>query len=263
MSKKATRLSLPQVTLCAAASVNIAATHKALSRCLEIADFAETLLFTDQMEMRDDERIRCVRIPRLNDSAAYSHLVLKELPDHINSDFVLIVQWDGFITHGDRWDPSFLDFDYIGAVWPHFDVGHRVGNGGFSLRSRRLLEATRDQRFKPHHPEDVCICRSNRAWLEAEYDIRFADSETAAHFSFERLRADRPAFGFHGIFNMVDLIGEEAFWDVYRSLDDKRNVRHDIFPIIRSLAAQPLSTSLVRRTGRIVRLLWEKLLPTQ
>ena len=44
---------------------------------------------------------------------------------------------------GAAWRPEFLDYDYIGAVWPHVLDKYNVGNGGFSLRSKALLEACR------------------------------------------------------------------------------------------------------------------------
>jgi hypothetical protein len=42
------------------------------------------------------------------------------------------------------WDPEFLDWDYIGAKWFWAEAGKRVGNGGFSLRSYKLLEQPMD-----------------------------------------------------------------------------------------------------------------------
>ena len=69
--------------------------------------------------------------------------MLQELHDHISTAHALCIQWDGYVLNAQAWDASFLDYDYIGSVWPQFGDGHRVGNGGFSLRSKRLLEAWR------------------------------------------------------------------------------------------------------------------------
>jgi hypothetical protein len=63
-----------------------------------------------------------------------------------------------------RWRDAFLEYDYIGASWLQFDDG----NGGFSLRTRRLMELCRDPAFVPVHPEDLAIGRTNRAWLESQ-----------------------------------------------------------------------------------------------
>jgi hypothetical protein len=58
-----------------------------------------------------------------------------------------------------------------------------VGNGGFSLRSRRFMEAC-SRIIKIMHPEDHHICRTYRKQLEAE-GMRFAPIEVAERFSFE------------------------------------------------------------------------------
>ena len=48
------------------------------------------------------------------------------------------------------------------------------GNGGFSLRSRRLLQALQDPRIALSVVEDETICRTFRPLLERDYGIRFA-----------------------------------------------------------------------------------------
>ena len=146
-----------------------------------------------------------------------------------------MAQWDGFVLDPDRWEDHFLDFDYIGAPWPQFHDGHDVGNGGFSLRSRKLLEACRDRRFIAEHPEDVSIGRTNRELLENGYGIAFADRAIAARFAFERSSPGTPAFGFHGIFNMVTAIGEDAFWEVYEGLDDRGTAFADMKLLLKQL----------------------------
>lgn len=216
------RLRLPGVTLCAATSVNVAATILALKQCLNLVEFADCLLLTDAAVGEPDPRISVTPIAPIASSADYSDFLLVKLIDYVSSPHCLIVQWDGFVLDADRWAPDFLDYDYIGAPWPQFSHGHDVGNGGFSLRSRRLLEACRDSRFHKSHPEDVAICRVNRELLEREHQIRFADRLTASRFAFERGPPDEPTFGFHGVFNMIPVLGPDRFWEVYRTLDDRR-----------------------------------------
>ena len=221
------RLELPAVTLCAVSSVNLPATLAALRSCLDQADFAECLLLTDAAGLEADPAIRIVPIGRLNSSQEYSKFILRKLADHIRTDHCLIVQWDGFILDARQWTPDFLEFDYIGAPWPQFSDGHDVGNGGFSLRSRKLLEACRDPLFREGHPEDIAICRTNRALLEAEHGIRFADRLTADRFAVERTVPNGPTFGFHGIFNMSEALGPDRFWQTYLTLDDRRTAFTD------------------------------------
>lgn len=229
------RVHLPNITLCAAASVNVEATVLALGRSLAQVEFGDSILFTDSELKRVPDDVRIVPIGRLASSADYSRFLLRELIKHIRTDHVLIVQWDGFILSAADWDDAFLEFDYIGAPWPQFDDRWKVGNGGFSLRSRRLLEACLDRHFSPLHPEDLAICRTNRAMLETSHGIRFADEWVARRFSYERERKMAPTFGFHGAFNMPAEMGRDAFWQLYRTLDDRRSIFHDAWSVAMAL----------------------------
>jgi hypothetical protein len=229
-------LALPTVTLCAAASVNVKATCLALSACLEQVDFAECLLFTDSDCPERDVRVRHVPIRPLRSSADYSDFLLQDLADHVTTPHCLIVQWDGFLLSAAHWKSEFLDYDYIGAPWPQFSDGHAVGNGGFSLRSHKLLNACRDPRFERNHPEDVAICRTNRILLEKEHGIRFADIALAETFAFERTPQKGSTFGFHGIFNLIPLLGVDRFWRLYETLDDRTTAFADYSLLMRQLS---------------------------
>lgn len=234
-----TRRRLPGVTLCAATSVNREATLAAMRRCLGLVDVADCLFLSDQPPAEAQPDIRHVPIAPLRSSADYSQFMLTGLVDHIATDHVLVVQWDGFILDPAAWSDDFLGFDYIGAPWPHFIDGHDVGNGGFSLRSRRLLEACRAPEFVAHCPEDVAIGRTNRELLEQHHSIRFADVATASRFAFERIPSNGASFGFHGAFNMIPLIGADAFWDIYRSLDHRGSLFTDLGLLLRQMGARP------------------------
>lgn len=214
-----TKLDLPTVTLCAATSVNTAATVAALRACLDKVAFADCLLFTSSDIVAGSD-VRIVPIDPLQSARDYSHFILRRLGDYIRTPHCLIVQWDGFVLDAGSWDPRFLDFDYIGAPWPQFGDFHAVGNGGFSLRSGKLLRACQDPEFQISHPEDVAVCRINRPFLELRHGIRFADPATAENFAFERSWSGKSTFGFHGIFNMIPVLGADRFWKSYRSLDD-------------------------------------------
>lgn len=148
--------------------------------------------------------IRAVHIPRLQSRDEYSAFIFKDLVHHISTPWVLIAQWDGFVVDEAAWSQSFLDYDYIGAKWPFHSDGLTVGNGGFSLRSTRLLRACVEERFPfiPGVNEDELICRVYRSALETECGIRFAPEHIAEQFSHERGALDNPTFGFHGAFNM-------------------------------------------------------------
>jgi hypothetical protein len=112
------------------------------------------------------------------------------------------VQWDGWIINEGAWMPKFLEYDYIGAVWFWHPKGLRVGNGGFSLRSKKLCQLTASPEFQyADLNEDDLICHLNRDFLVSN-GIKFAPEELARHFSYERELSDIPTFGFHGEFHM-------------------------------------------------------------
>jgi hypothetical protein len=201
----AAKLALDRVTLCCVDCVNHDLALAALDQCARKCDFARVLFVTDR-ELAI-AGVDIVRIAPIRSREAYSQFVIKELAAHVTSDFVLLVQWDGFVVNAAAWRDDFLDYDYIGAKWIFHTDGHNVGNGGFSLRSRRLLAALRDPHVTADPAEDVAICRTFRPYLEAAHGIRFAPEAVADRFSFEASYFDELPFGFHGLFNFWMFLG--------------------------------------------------------
>ncbi len=232
------RLRLPDVTLCTVASVNVRATLRALAVSLDQVRFGECLLFTHAWFAVPRPEIRLVPVPLIGSAGAYSRFVLTELVKHVTTSHCLVAQWDGHVLDARRWQPEFLHYDYIGATWPQFDDGHDVGNGGFSLRSRRLMEACLEPGFDAFHPEDTAIGRENRPWLESQ-GMRFAPRELADAFSTERAGDLSASFGYHGVWNMPRAIGPKGFWEVYRSLDDRRTLETDFDAILNDVRRGP------------------------
>lgn len=229
------QIELSDVTLCAVTSVNLQATVYALEACLDQIRFKHCKLFTDSEILIKNPDICVISIEKLNSAAAYSDFLLSRLADHIETSHVLVAQWDGHILDAKRWRPEFLDYDYIGASWPQFCDSHDVGNGGFSLRSKRLMNACREPGFRPLHPEDLAIGRTNRNWLE-DQGLRFAPRELADLFAVERAGNLGTAFGYHGVWNMPEAIGLQSFWKIYRELDELGSVRVDFWKILRQVA---------------------------
>lgn len=229
------RLALPQVTLVALTSVNLAATVAALERSMSSIAFGAAKLITDRAPPVMPEGIEWVQIPPLESTEAYSDFVLGELADNVTTSHCLLVQWDGHVLNSDLWMHAFLDYDYIGASWPQFNDAYDVGNGGFSLRSRALLKACRSQGFRPSHPEDLSICRENRAYLESQ-GLQFAPREIADAFSSERRGDPSESFGYHGIWHMPRMLGLETFWSLYSGLDERTSARHDFGSLLWQVA---------------------------
>jgi hypothetical protein len=226
------RLQLSDVTLVAASSVAVPQTVTALQQSMLQAEFGGVFLLSDQPPPADiDPTIGWRRIDRLKSREDYSRFMLRDLAQHIATPYALCIQWDGYVLDGCAWDPAFLDYDYIGAPWPHFGDSHNVGNGGFSLRSRRLLEATRTLPIDPPVHEDIIICRRCRPQLEVQ-GIRFAPEAVARRFSYERTQPSGDEFGFHGSFNLVRRLPSKDAARLIRSLEPGLLARNERWELL-------------------------------
>lgn len=202
-------LELPNVTLFAVAGIRVDETIEALKFSMRDIKFGDVLLFTHEKRDLKDLGITVVPTPKF-DYKAYNEFVAYKLGEHIKTDFGLLVQDDGYVLRADKWDPEFLKYDYIGAPWPadaHFTedgTNIRVGNGGFSLRSRKLMNALKELKLPftdkgtGYFHEDGLICNYHRKALE-DYGIKYAPVEVASRFSRESNCHDsmRYPFGFH------------------------------------------------------------------
>lgn len=206
-------LDLPDVTLCCVDTRSVPQALYALRQCMARARFGRVLFLGPEPESRHGEPpegIDWVTIPALTGIQDYNRIVLKDLAAHIHTSHVLIVQWDGFITHPDMWRPDFLSADYIGPPWYHGGHPGMVGNGGFSLRSKRLLDTLASlKNLDATEPEDMVICVQRRGELEREHGIRFASLEMAQDFGRE-YGPYRSSFGFHGMLNFAHTMDENT-----------------------------------------------------
>lgn len=211
--------SIPRTTLVAVDSQMPRLAMRALEMSLRQCTYESALLFTDDTTLAPaDPRIEIVAIPRIGSSSEYSRFVLKDLFHHIETDFVQVVQWDGYVTNAGGWSDEFLDYDYIGARWWFHQEGRDVGNGGFSLRSRKLLRALQDSDIEPRDPEDKAICVEYRDLLENRHGIRVAPGSIAERYSFEGNPRSGKEFGFHRVFNLPHFHDEAELAGVLDSI---------------------------------------------
>ena len=201
-------LNLSNVTLLCVETRDPELAHWAIDRCLEGTRFAKVALLTN-IDLVKNKRadIEYAQAPAIRTTKDYSDLLLTGIDQHVVGSHVLVIQWDSFITHPNLWRNEFLGYDYIGPVWPHHPQTP-VGNGGFSLRSVKLLQAIKRPGFIKRHPEDYCICADNKDFLEKECGIQFAPSEAAENFAVERSEW-HDAFGFHGFFNFGRVLSDD------------------------------------------------------
>jgi hypothetical protein len=219
------RNKLDRVTLVSVAGINFDIATQALQKSLEQISFYEAKILTPTKPGNIPKNVKWEQTPDLRLRAPgvddYSHFVLYDLHKFVESDFCLVVQGDGYVIDGNAWSETFLEFDYIGAPWPlkpdsyidPFGNHQRVGNGGFSLRSRKLLQVPNQVEipwdvnsgsFYKHMnagslAEDGNICVHNRHIFEAA-GCKFAPLEVALKFSRELPIPEytgEKTFGFH------------------------------------------------------------------
>lgn len=176
-----------------------------ISKTLKIANFKQVLHFTSNTSNKSS--ISKIVYHQLLNYYEYQHFCVYFIPQHIHSDFALYMQNDGFIINPHHFDAEYFNYDYIGAPWPansqHQHLGSHsaiVGNGGFSLRSKKLLQNFIKIPLLQMN-EDSTICIRHRKSFE-KLGINFAPISIAKKFSIEFPIDDThtldTVFGFHG-----------------------------------------------------------------
>ena len=189
---------LENVTLLAYTSHEIPQTIASLQKCQEGLGFAETKLLCHEKPDGLPENILYEFAPEINNIDDFNQYVFLELGKHVNTSHVLYVQAHAWILHPELWDDEWLQYDYIGSPWKHMDEAYiawgskehvRVGNGGVSLRSKKLLEIPKkhglpllqEQNWYNEDGNLTCYYRE----LMLALGIKYASVEVAARFAYE------------------------------------------------------------------------------
>ena len=198
--------------------------------------FGDAILFSDA---KVDGPFRTVPIRRLTSVDDYSQFCLREMVALIRTPFALVVQWDGYVINPQGWANAFRKYDYIGAPWHGmFAPGvPLVGNGGFSLRSRKLLKAIGQLPPAGNLLEDRVICLAHRERLEREFGVRFAPVKLADRFSYQYKIPEVLPFGFHGVEHLWRHAGPEGFSAIAEKLDVGKANAGNMFQLIQNLVA--------------------------
>lgn len=195
------KLQLPRVTLVAMTSVKILETIKAMEYSMQGIDFGEAVLITHKKPLFLPKNITYKHTSKLTDIDCFNYKMVYDLADYIDTEFAMVVHYDGYVVHPESWQDIFYDYDYIGSPWPmpkpgkphsyHDIYGNlcRVGNS-VSLRSKRLLEFPRQANLKwekdeeGFYNEDIFLCCMNKHKIE-EAGMQIAPIEVAKYFAHE------------------------------------------------------------------------------
>ena len=190
---------LKDVTLVCVDCHNHGEAISAIRKSMDECDFYSVKFLTDiEVSLAG---IDVVKIPKIKSKIDYSKFLMKKLHGYFETSHVLVIQHDGYVLNGSCWLDEFLDYDYIGAPWLYPD-NRNMGNGGFSLRSKKLQTAVANDSFiETSDPEDEVICRLYREYLENKHGIKYAPVDLADKFSYELRTPVAETFGFHGKFH--------------------------------------------------------------
>lgn len=195
-------LNLKNVTLVSINGVDPIYPLKALKYSSKDINFGEIILFSFKKPDDVPDKINFIKIPKFT-YGDYSNFVLGGLVNYIKTDYVLLVQDDGFVLNSDKWNNEFYNYDYIGAPWrniPHYQ-GVRVGNGGFTFRSKKFLNLTKQLPMTGFNEDHICCITYRQPLINA--GVKYAPVEVAMKFSLEfpieecEFNLDN-VFGFHG-----------------------------------------------------------------
>ena len=186
-------------------------------------NFKEIVLVTHEVPNVLPEYIKIKLVPRIQSLTAYSQIMFESLHKHVSGSHILVLQHDGMVHDVNMWDDSFLKYDYIGSPWPADyssftdNKGNlrRVGNGGFSLRSRRIYEFidSKNMKLSSHHGwdgEDVNFGVINACLFE-ENGLKFPDINTAFRFGFETQTPEYEGTSSFGYHRNIPPVGCESF----------------------------------------------------
>lgn len=211
------------ITLAIVGTTNHSLMKFAVEKTLQCVPVDKIKIFSDkQVDVPNSEFIKLKTPFSLSD---YSVFMIKELVNYIDTDHVLICQYDGFAVNKEFWNEKYLQYDYIGSAtyYKHppllqtltqCDLVKSLENswyslgGGFCLRSKKLLEALRDDKILADFQnyelncrwtcEDISIGIIYKKYLEENYGIKFGSIEDSIEFSAEILSNYSFCLGFHG-----------------------------------------------------------------
>lgn len=163
------KIQLPDVTLFGIDAHDPIGIRRAAEICQRHIQFGDVQIITERL---------------FKGREGYSKFCIKEMAKYIKTSHVLIIHQDGYMQNPWAWNPDWLQYDLIGANWDWYNE-HTCGNGGFTLRSKKLLDIISKLDLTEFHPEDDIICRNLRPFLEEKHGIKFAPAEVCKKFSIE------------------------------------------------------------------------------
>lgn len=205
------KLQLPSVTLICIDCINASRAAKVIELCKSGIDFGDVKLLTSIPVSYAHK----VNIPPLNSLIGYSIFMLTKFYQYIDTDHCLLVQRDGWVLNPSSWNNDWLKNDYTAPLFIQYN---KCGSGGFSLRTKRMMEeiaktempqwdwsdkqAHEIQGLLPYYEDGIC------SLTERSGKYKIATLDQAANFGQGGNRDPQYfrefPFGFHRTFQEID-----------------------------------------------------------
>ena len=234
-------LDLSRVTLVIVATRGHAISRIAVRDCLRRAIFGDVLVYTndetrfgDSREIGASHDVRYLPVPDWPNKEKAGYFYYSEAMAKVETEFGLLIEWDGGIHDPAKWRQDFFEYDYVGAPWvtrPGDEL--KVGNGGFTLVSRRLGHYICENRGRLPCLTDFDVCRRHRPKLEQEGGFRWAPADVAADFSWELGPRSPNNFGYHGTFTWPTMVDRSDLIVRARAMTDDPYVASKMAPLMR------------------------------
>jgi hypothetical protein len=194
------------VTLIAIDTINAARARRVLRLCAATLPFTHIKFITSLPG--NGSWYTPIPYETLNGSMilnAYSDFCIRHLWKYFDTSHCLIVQHDGWIENPAAWRDEWLEWDYIGCVadWSSPGAGGKGGCGGFSLRSRRLMELAARIATKTHE-EDIVLSHAKPRGQRDDFEaagMRFAPNSVQELWGYDA-QTWRGEFGHHRAINL-------------------------------------------------------------
>lgn len=206
-------MNIRDVTLIAYTSIEFDATIRSLMKSSEQLDFGAIKLVSHEKPHNLPDKIQWEYGPFIRDIDDFNYYMFLEFGKHVDTSHALYVQHHSGVLHPEMWNDDWLSYDFIGAPWGIIEGAYmandgtrsRVGNDGFSLKSKKLLDIPKEnsmylreeQGWKNIDGNTCCYWKKEML----ELGVKYAPVEVAAKFSFENYVPENvgigKVFGFH------------------------------------------------------------------
>ena len=190
-------INLPDVTLVCTTSIRIPEHLRAIKVCCKNINFGDIVFISHEKPENLPDEIRFERYPYIKGIMDFNWLMFENVGEFINTSHALFCQDHAHVLNHNLWRDEWLKFDYLGSPWAIVedayltDAGERirVGNGGWSLRSRLLMNLPKKHKIKLTHREyfwnedgNICVYHRDRF---LDLGVKYGTLEESVIFGYE------------------------------------------------------------------------------